>query len=167
MYEQDRYSRGLGWIWALVVLIVVLLLLFGALRSGLFWNKPQDDLVYIACDDTYGKDQCTCFAGILRMQLTRDAHDKYVENLKEVRRHYRYFDGRLAENSFTGRDADVCVDASDICKVSVCEPGYTLPPDNYGIDGLPQGNFGIDGALPPQGPGRPYVSQPGPLEQVP
>lgn len=140
MHEQARYSSGLGWIWALIGLIVIILLLFGASQSGIFSNKHSNDPIFQACTDTYGRDNCSCFAGILRMQLTTNAYDKYVEDLKPDRRRYRYFDGRLAENSFTGRDAGVCVDASDICEVPVCEPRYNLPRENYGIDSalLPQ-----------------------------
>ena len=155
MYEQDRYSRGLGWIWALVVLIVVLLLLFGALRSGLFSSKQHDDAIYTACTSTYGRDNCSCFAGVLKMQLSEGAYQSYVSDLERDEYRLRYFDGRLAENSFIGRDADLCVEASDICKIPVCEPRYYVLEDNVGIGGAP----------PPQTPVRPRVGQPPILEQ--
>tara|TARA_Y100001947_G_C10241489_1_gene261903 strand:+ start:253 stop:726 length:474 start_codon:yes stop_codon:yes gene_type:complete len=151
MYEQDRYPRGLGWIWALVVLIVVLLLLFGALRSGLLSSKAHEDPIYTACTDTYGGKNCRCFAGILSVQLSERAYQSYVSDLERDEYRLRYFDGRLAENSFIGRDAGVCVDASDICGVPVCEPRYNIPQDN----------LGLDGAIPLQSQGR---LQEGPAE---
>lgn len=155
MNEQARYSYGLGWIWALMGLIVIILLLFGAWRSGMFSGKQSHDPIYQACTDTYGAYNCQCFAGILRIQLSERAYDAYVDDLERDEYRHLYFDGRLAENSFTGRDAGVCVEASDICGVPVCEPRYNYPQENYGIDG----------ALPSQSQGLPYDGASGTWDQ--
>lgn len=146
MHEQARYSSGSGWIWALIGLIVLILLLFGAVRSGVFAGERNDDPIFQACTDTYGRNNCSCFAGILKVQLSERAYQSYVRDLQRDEYRLRYFDGRLAENSFIGRDAGVCVDASDICKVPVCEPRFALP----------QGNIGIDGTLLQQSPEQIY-----------
>ncbi|WP_040500413.1 hypothetical protein [Henriciella marina] len=155
MHEQARYSSGVGWIWPLLGLIVIILLLFGAWWIAMFSVKQSNDPIYQACTDTYGGYNCQCFAGILRVQLSQRAYDAYVDDLERDEYRHRYFDGRLAENSFIGRDADVCVEASDICKVPVCEPRYHYPQDD----------LGIGGALPPQIQDRPYVGAPGTLDQ--
>lgn len=148
MHEQDRYSYGLGWLWALIGLIVIILLLFGGWRmSGIIWGDQSDDPIYQACTDTYGDKNCQCFAGILSVQLSQRAYQSYVRDLERDTYRRRYFDERLAQNSFTGRDARVCVDASDICGVPVCEP----PRYDYYQD-----SYGADGAFAPQSQERPF-----------
>lgn len=154
MHEQARYSSGLGWIWALIGLIVIILLLLGAWL--VLYGGKNDDPIFQACTDAYRKDnrrdaKCTCFAGILNVRLPRDARRAYVKDLDRSKYLYGEYDLRPNRGTFAPNDGRVCVDTSDICKVSACEP----LPEYYPYSSV------ADGAFAPQSFERPYEGAPG------
>jgi hypothetical protein len=148
MHERDQFSYGLGWVWALAGLILIGLLVYGGWRmSDIMRGGEESEPIYAACIDTYGDNNCRCFSGVLSVQLSRYGYQSYVRELERDAYRRRYFDGRLAQNTLTGRDARVCVDASDICGVPVCEPPRY---DYY------QNDLDADPAYAPQTQERPF-----------
>ena len=147
MHEQARYSSGLGWIWALIGLLVVILLLLGAWL--LFSVGKNGDRIYKACTDTYDAKHCKCLVGILKVRLPKHAYKAYIGDIE--RSEYRYGDLRPNRNTFTPTHGRVCVDASDICGVSACEP----LPEYYPYSSVD------DSAFAPQSFERPYEGAPG------
>lgn len=126
MQDYDRNpiaSYGLVIAWSLVGIIALGLLAFGVTRMmGSAAYHPRVEAIYDACVDDYGENACRCFSGVMSVQLSRYGYRTYVEGLQAGRDRRFYFDGGLAEQVLTGRDQRVCVDASDICGVRVCEP---------------------------------------------
>lgn len=123
-YDQNPLgSVGLVLVWCLVGLVALLVLAFGAWRlSASMPTHPRVEVIYDACVDDYGENACRCFSGVMSVQLSRLGYRTYVEGLQSNRDRRFYFDGGLAEQVLSGRDHRVCVDASDICGVRVCEP---------------------------------------------
>jgi len=123
MQNYDQTPIGLGFVWAFAGLAIIALLLFGGWRAkDLMFTDPQIEPIYDSCIDTYGDNQCRCFSGIMSVQLSRYSYQIYAQNLEDRARQTRFFDGGLARDTLSGRDLRVCIDASDICGVPVCEP---------------------------------------------
>jgi len=126
MQDYDRHSAGsYGLIiaWVLVGLTALLLLAFGGWRmSSSMPAHPRVEAIYDACVDDYGENACRCFSGVMSVQLSRYGYRLYVDGLRQNQSQRLYFDGGLADQVLTDRDHRVCVDASDICGVRVCEP---------------------------------------------
>lgn len=143
MQSYDRNpvaSYGLVIAWSLVGLVALVVLAFIATRMvAASANHPRVEAIYDACVDDYGENACRCFSGVMSVQLSRYGYRTYVEGLRAGRDRRFYFDGGLAEQVLTGRDQRVCVDASDICGVRVCEPsGNATSAGSYdaGSDGF-------------------------------
>lgn len=95
--------------------------------AGCWPEAEPPNIIQAACLENYDADECRCFSGILSVQLSSWGYRTYTNRLNQDVRMTR-FDGGIAQSVLRGRDHRVCVDASDICGVPVCQPTLSFEP---------------------------------------
>ena len=145
MQDYDRPSYATTFAVVILALAVIGVLAFGAwtMRDQVIGGTEPVEPIYDACIESYGDNACRCFSGVMSVQLSPYRYQTYTRSLEaDVRR--RYFDNGLAQRTLSGRDLRVCIDASDICGVSVCEAPRTGWVDQDYAPGSAEPVFGAD-----------------------
>lgn len=122
MQDYDRPSYATTFAVVILALAVIAVLAFGAwtMRDQVVGGTERVEPIYDACVESYGDNACRCFSGVMSVQLSPYRYQTYARSLEADDRR-RYFDNGLAQRTLSGRDLRVCIDASDICGVPVCE----------------------------------------------